>query len=97
MGEGTSDTVTRVCVTVRFFAAARAAVGAEQTTVELDPSTGPGRSVQDLVMVLGHGNPELARVLQRCSFLVDEVAVRDHAKLLPDGATVDVLPPFAGG
>ncbi len=43
-----------------------------------------------------HG-AELARVLERCSFLLDEVAVRDRETALPDHATVDVLPPFAGG
>ena len=43
-----------------------------------------------------HG-AELARVLERCSFLLDEVAVRDPATALPETATLDVLPPFAGG
>lgn len=80
-------------VTVRYFAAAKAAAGAEQAALEL----APGASVADLVAELGTGRPELARVLERCSFLLDEVAVRDPAAALPDGATVDVLPPFAGG
>lgn len=39
----------------------------------------------------------MARVLPRCSFLVEGVAVRDRAVGLTAGATVDVLPPFAGG
>ncbi|MCW0213864.1 MAG: MoaD/ThiS family protein [Pseudonocardia sp.] len=43
-----------------------------------------------------HG-AELAKVLPRCSYLVDEFAVRDRALVLAHGATVDVLPPFAGG
>jgi hypothetical protein len=36
-------------------------------------------------------------VLDRCSFLLDEVAVRDRELSLHDGALLDVLPPFAGG
>jgi molybdopterin converting factor small subunit len=43
-----------------------------------------------------HGD-DLARVLDRCSYLLDEVAVRDRDVPLHDGAVVDVLPPFAGG
>jgi len=39
----------------------------------------------------------LTRVLAASSFLVDGVSVRSPAYRLDDGATVDVLPPFAGG
>ncbi|WP_374101019.1 MoaD/ThiS family protein [Streptomyces phytophilus] len=48
----------------------------------------------------GRHGEDLARVLARCSFLVDGRAVgaRDHAGVaLADGGTVEVLPPFAGG
>ena len=37
----------------------------------------------------------MARVLASGSFLVDGVVSRDDSRAL--GATVDVLPPFAGG
>jgi len=40
---------------------------------------------------------DLSTVLDRCSFLCDEMAVRDMAKTLQTNQTVDVLPPFAGG
>jgi hypothetical protein len=43
---------------------------------------------------------QLARVVQRCSFLVDgsPVGKRPHDEVaLGDGAVVEVLPPFAGG
>ena len=43
-----------------------------------------------------HG-PELARVMQRCSFLLDEVAVHGLDTVVHDGQLLDVLPPFAGG
>jgi sulfur-carrier protein len=80
-------------VTVRYFAAARAAAGVATEQVELPA----GASVEILLKVLRGNGDELARVLDRCSFLVDEVAVRDRNAPLHDGAVVDVLPPFAGG
>jgi molybdopterin converting factor small subunit len=87
-------TTTMTRVAVRYFAAARAAAGAETESVELPG----GGSIEDTLAVVRerHG-AELARVLERCSFLLDEVAVRDRSVPVPDGATLDVLPPFAGG
>ncbi|MDD4868110.1 MAG: MoaD/ThiS family protein [Mycobacterium sp.] len=82
-----------VQVTVRYFAAARAAAGAESETVVLRP----GATVAELANRLaGRGSP-LAAVLSRCSYLRDGIAVRDTATVLRTGDTVDVLPPFAGG
>lgn len=43
------------------------------------------------------GTPSLFQVLSRSSFLLNEVAVRDHTTVLHADDTVDVLPPFAGG
>jgi molybdopterin synthase sulfur carrier subunit len=91
---GVDTTTTTTRVTVRYFAAARAAAGTETEPVEL-----PGdATVEDVVTAVRerHG-AELARVLERCSFLLDEVAVRDRSTPLSDGAALDVLPPFAGG
>jgi molybdopterin synthase sulfur carrier subunit len=81
-------------VTVRYFAAARAAAGVESETVDVPP----GATVEILLKTVRamHGD-DLGRVLDRCSFLLDEVAVRDRDVALHDGAVVDVLPPFAGG
>ena len=80
-------------ITVRYFAAARAAaaVESEQLTVS------PGATVAQLLDQLSGRSDELARVLPRCSYLYDGVAVRDHAEPLRAGTTIDVLPPFAGG
>jgi sulfur-carrier protein len=80
-------------VTVRFFAAARAAAGAERDSMTL----APGATVDELLGQLCCRSDELARVLQRCSFLCDGVAVRNRAVPLQSGQIVDVLPPFAGG
>jgi len=89
-----SDVQTLTTVTVRYFAAARAAAGVELERLDV-PTDG---TVHDVLAAARarHGS-ELARVLERCSFLLDEVAVRDPATPLPSTATLDVLPPFAGG
>jgi molybdopterin synthase sulfur carrier subunit len=80
-------------VTVRYFAAARAAAGADVETV----SVPPGTTVAGLVERLRGRGPELAQVLSRCSFLCDGMAVRDRGQVLDSDQTIDVLPPFAGG
>ena len=80
-------------VTVRYFAAARAAAGSDCEQLAV-PS---GATIDELADGLGGRSQELARVLGRCSFLCDGVAVRDRAQPLQAGNTVDVLPPFAGG
>ena len=81
-------------VVVRYFAAARAAAAVEVEKVQL-----PIGSTVDalLAAVRDQHGPDLARVLERCSFLLDEVAVRDRSVPLGENATLDVLPPFAGG
>jgi sulfur-carrier protein len=88
-----TTSATTVQVTVRFFAAARAAAGAETETLRMPQGT----TVAALVSTLGARSSDLARVLQRCSFLCDGIAVRDEGLNLSDGQTFDVLPPFAGG
>ncbi len=80
-------------VTVRYFAAARAAAGTESENVVLRPGT----TVAELVDRLAGRGTRLATVLGRCSYLRDGIAVRDEATTLHPGDTVDVLPPFAGG
>ena len=75
---------------MRYFAGARAAAGLAEETVAAG-------SVRELVTNLSHRGEPLARVLAACSYLVDGLAARDHDAPLHDGATVDVLPPFAGG
>jgi len=76
-------------VTIRYFAAARAAAGESTATAQAD-------SVKELVDVVAADRPELARVLGICSFLLDGERVDLNAHL-SEGAVVDALPPFAGG
>jgi molybdopterin converting factor small subunit len=80
-------------VTVRYFAAARAAAGFDDEIIGIAPGTTVGALVQNL----RQRDPELAKVLSRCSYLCDGIAVRDLGMTLSDAQTVDVLPPFAGG
>jgi molybdopterin converting factor small subunit len=81
-------------ITVRYFAGAKAAAGTASEHVLLDN----GGTIADVLAVLSlrHGE-KLTRVLSASSLLLDEVAVRDHTQRLHTGATLDVLPPFAGG
>ncbi|MDN5751183.1 MAG: MoaD/ThiS family protein [Pseudonocardia sp.] len=86
--------MTTTTIVVRYFAAARAAAGVESEKIQL-----PAGSTVDAALAAlreQHG-AELSTVLERCSFLVDGVAVRDRAAVLGADATLDVLPPFAGG
>ena len=78
-------------VTVRYFAAARAAAG-----VESEQAEAPTLAV--LLAELSRTRGEaLARVLGAASFLVNGTVCHDRNAPLPSGAVVDVLPPFAGG
>jgi molybdopterin converting factor small subunit len=86
-------TTAQIVVTVRYFAAAQAAAGIETEMLRMVADT----TVGDLVAQLGTGRAELAKVLARCSFLRDGVAVRSPDERLTTTRTFDVLPPFAGG
>ncbi|MGP2436727.1 MoaD/ThiS family protein [Streptomyces sp. JW3] len=81
-------------VTVRYWAAAKAAAGVAEEPYEA------ATLAQALDAVRARHTGELSRVLLRCSFLVDgdPVGTRGHETVrLADGGTVEVLPPFAGG
>jgi len=85
--------MTELTITIRYFAAARAAAGIETETL----SVPAGTTIDTLVTDLAGRGPELAKVLARCSYLRDGIAVRDKSVELQTRQTVDVLPPFAGG
>lgn len=76
---------------VRFYAAAADAAGRH-----LEEVPGP-LSADGLLAHLGDDRPTLAKVLTRCSILVNGRQVPDPDVPLPTDARVDVLPPFAGG
>lgn len=82
--------------TIRYWAAAKAAAG----TAEEHYEAATLADALDGARERHTARPDFARVLLRCSFLVDgePVGKRAHdAVRLSDGGTVEVLPPFAGG
>ncbi len=92
--QGASAIGGATVVTVRYFAAARAATCLPSEDVDV----GDGATVADALETIAsrHGDA-LRKVLAACSFLLDSVAVRDRTTPLRPGAELDVLPPFAGG
>ncbi|GAA4787027.1 MoaD/ThiS family protein [Streptomyces ziwulingensis] len=81
-------------VTVRYWAAAKAAAGTAEEAFE-------AATLAEALDAVRERHPgELTRVLPRCSFLIDgdPAGKRGHETVrLADGGTVEVLPPFAGG
>lgn len=79
-------------LTIRYFAGARAAAGCAEEHLPA------GRSLDTVLTDIADRHGErLHAVLSVASFLVDGVNWHDRRAPLPAGATIDVLPPFAGG
>ncbi|MDP9863248.1 MULTISPECIES: MoaD/ThiS family protein [Streptosporangium] len=79
--------------TIRYWAAAKDAAGVAEEPFE-------AATLAELMADVTAGRDSLAQVVRRSSFLVDgdPVGRRAHETImLADGATVEVLPPFAGG
>jgi len=77
---------------ITYYAGAADAAGVGSAELDVGDLT-----ADELRHRLGAGNEALARVLASCSLLVDGSPVRDAWDVIPSGARVDVLPPFAGG
>ncbi|MET0966517.1 MAG: MoaD/ThiS family protein [Nakamurella sp.] len=85
----------QAAATIRYFGAARAAAGTAQEQIAVPDA--PTIALLLETAVERHG-PPLAKVLPRCSYLLDAVAVHDTAAAsVSDGQILDILPPFAGG
>jgi len=96
-------------IRVRFFAAARQAAGVGEMTTDgaaglagivaglpnqvVEQAPCQGRDVE----TPGRRSAVLAAVLSGATYLVDGLRILPDATPLPDGCTVDVLPPFSGG
>ncbi|RYV50810.1 MoaD/ThiS family protein [Pengzhenrongella frigida] len=81
-------------VTLRYFAGAGAAAGVEEEQAALPV----GSTVADALGGAGdRRGPALTRVIAASSVMVDGVHQHTREATLRDGATLDVLPPFAGG
>jgi len=83
-------------VTIRYWAAAKEAAGVPEESVEASTLAGALAAV----LAARPGDDRLRQVISRSSFLVNALPVRRAAHeetSLEDGATIEVLPPFAGG
>ena len=76
-------------ITVRYWAAARAATGVDSEQVT-------GADVGGVVDAAIDRHPDLSRVARVATLLLDGRAVGRDAPVTV-GATLEVLPPFAGG
>ncbi|WP_047692678.1 MULTISPECIES: molybdopterin synthase [Kocuria] len=90
-------------LTVRYFAAAKAAAGVATEQVDLaQVDADPTRGAVENHLISLHpqspaGEPPLADVLARSSFLLDGQSCPTPQSPVHGNATLDVLPPFAGG
>jgi molybdopterin synthase sulfur carrier subunit len=78
-------------VRIRYFAAAKAALGRASDELHDVPDLG---ALEELLVA---SVPSAADVLARCTYLVDGVSTADRATPLRPDSAIDVLPPFAGG
>jgi molybdopterin converting factor small subunit len=93
---GNRDVERSATVTVRYWAAARAAAGREVDHV----APGSVADVLDAVRALRDGNERFMRVLEICSVLVGEEPLGGAdptGVTVPAGGQLELLPPFAGG
>lgn len=97
------DTAPGPTVTVRYWAAAKAAAGVDADTVAAT-SAGDGpltlAQVTARALAAHPGNRKLVDVLGCCSVLLDDRPVGDRdpeSVVVAPGTTVQFLPPFAGG
>lgn len=86
---GSEDMRDTQAVTVRYWAGARAAAGVASDLVS-------GGTLAEVVAAAVGMRPALRPVVAVATFLVDGGAASGDAPVRP-GATVEVLPPFAGG
>lgn len=78
-------------VQVRYFAAAAAAAGVTEESVE------PGTLAQITQRIGDKHGALMGKVLPACSFLVNGTSTTDHGTEVAAGSSIDILPPFAGG
>jgi len=85
-------------ITVRYWASARSAAGVEADSLAVD---GPITLADVVARVIAlHPGTRLGDVLHVCSVLVGDrpVATEEPSEVqVPPGASVEFLPPFAGG
>ena len=75
---------------IRWFGAAAEAAG-----TDVEPTS--AGTLGEALGAAAAAHPTLETVLPRCSVLIDGVRASGSDTPLAGGATIDVLPPFAGG
>ncbi len=82
----------RSVVEVRYFAAVADATGCAKETLDLPAAA----TISDLkVALIAKYGPSMERIVAVSAYLIAEELTRVESH--PLGASVDVLPPFAGG
>lgn len=90
---------TAPAVTVRYWAAVRAAAGVEQDILEVEDDCTLDQ-VLETIRLRHVDRPRFKDVVAICSVLIGDrpVGTTDHAAVVVRrGDTVELLPPFAGG
>jgi molybdopterin converting factor small subunit len=75
---------------VNLYAAARAAANSATLAI-------PAETLGELIAELKSRNPEMAKLLPTCSYLLNGESCDAHDRRLIESDVVDVLPQFAGG
>jgi sulfur-carrier protein len=97
-GHGDSATGETGPITVRYWAAARSAAGVATDQIEVTGAVSLGEVVRRAAAL--HPGTRLPEVLGVCSVLVGDRPVSStepREVVVPPGASVEFLPPFAGG
>jgi len=76
-------------ITVRLYAGVKEKAGVKSLEVE-------GSTIAAVRDALGEACPPIAPQLGACRFALENEFV-DESTAVPDGATVDVIPPVSGG
>jgi molybdopterin converting factor small subunit len=87
-------------ITLRYWAAARAATGVAEETVDVPGPVSLAELIAGATARYGGPGSRTAAVLGSCSILLGDrpVATEDPATVeVEPGQTVEFLPPFAGG
>jgi molybdopterin synthase sulfur carrier subunit len=87
------------CVTLRYWASARAAAGTDSDALDVTGPT-PLADLVERARAAHSDSPRFAQVLSCCSMMVGDrpVTTDDPASVMVQpGSTVEFLPPFAGG
>jgi molybdopterin converting factor small subunit len=93
-----TEAAAPITVQVRAFAAARAVLGWSQKTVTVPVSSATVAAVTSQLIANAPSPQQAETVLNTCAILLNGTRVTTPAVAsIPTAATLDLLPPFAGG